>query len=172
MSTNNNDDHERRLPVLDESKLSNEYRNGKTRQASPPKAPLRAMAAKAAELRAAMRHGSAPDWADINDRLADLWHEARLAIWRAKPSKAGMKQYDVEEQKDVLTFVVDEKQVLAAIDTCRGVLDSMIKLREKMGPDTGIPRWAIDKIEHALRNHPQALLALLQELGDEDSDDN
>jgi hypothetical protein len=58
-----------------------------------------------------------------------------------------------------------KKQVLAAIDTTRAVLDSLAKLRREMGHEaTGIPRWAIERIERALRNHPEALNALLEEL--------
>jgi hypothetical protein len=168
MSNDFNDDDERQLPVFDSAKLSNEYRNGKTRQQTPPRMPSRAIALKAAELRAAIRHGNAPDWADLNDRFADLWQEARQVIWRAKHSKAGTKVWNEAEQRDVLTFVADEKQVLAAIDTTRGILDSLVKLRRGMGPETtGIPRWAIERIERALRNHPEALNALLKELAAE-----
>ena len=59
-----------------------------------------------------------------------------------------------EEGREVLTFTVDEKQVLAAIDATRGILDSIVKLRREMGhQDTGIPRWAIERIERDLRNH-------------------
>jgi hypothetical protein len=65
----------------------------------------------------------------------------------------------------VLTFGVDEKLVLQAIDTTRGILDSIVRLRREMGhEDTGIPRWAIARIECALRNHPEALNELLKEL--------
>ena len=61
---------------------------------------------------------------------------------------------------------MDEKQVLSAIDTTRAVLDSLVKLRREMGhEDTGIPRWAI---ERTLRNHPEALEALLKELAIEE----
>ena len=163
---NNNDDHERRLPPpIDESRLLNEFRNGHTRQQKPPRAPFRAISAKANALPIAARNGNTLDYADLHERFVDLWHEARLAIWRAKHSKAGIKLWDADEQRDVLTFVVDEKQVLAAIDTTRAVLDSMVKLRREMGPETtGIPRWAIERIERALRNHPEALNALLEEL--------
>ena len=45
----------------------------------------------------------------------------------------------------------------------------MIKLRREMGHEsTGIPRWAIERIERALRNHPEALNELLKELAAED----
>jgi hypothetical protein len=55
--------------------------------------------------------------------------------------------------------------VLQAIDTTRGILDSMVKLRREMGHEaTGIPYWAIERIQRALRNHPEALNALLREL--------
>jgi len=61
--------------------------------------------------------------------------------------------------------------VLAALDTSRGILDSIVKLRREMGPaDTGIPRWAIERIERALRNHPEALNALLRELAAEEEE--
>jgi len=33
---------------------------------------------------------------------------------------------------------------------------------------TGIPRWAIEKIERALRDYPEAQRALLKELAAED----
>jgi hypothetical protein len=171
----NDDDQERRLPTFDPSELPNDFRNGKVRHQSLPKQPARAGAAKAAELRASLRHGNSIDWSDIHDRYVDLWHEARLAIWRAKHSKAGIKHHDPASDQDVLTFVVNEKQVLAAIDTTRAVLDSLVKLRRDLGPDANsIPRWAIDRIDHALRDHPRALHALLKELAGpiDDPDDH
>jgi hypothetical protein len=65
--------------------------------------------------------------------------------------------------------------VLAALDTSRGILDSIVKLRREMGPaDTGIPRWAIERIERTLRNHPEAQRELLKGLAaehDPDEDD-
>ena len=70
--------------------------------------------------------------------------------------------------KSVLTFVADDRLVLQALDVTRGILDSLIKLRKEMGHDsTGIPRWAIERIERALRNHPEALNELLKELAAE-----
>jgi hypothetical protein len=172
-NNNSDDDNERRLPTFDESKLSNEYRNGTTRHQKLPRMPSRAIAVKAAELRAAARINPL-DYSDLHEGFVDLWHEARLAIWRAKHSKAGVKEIDPETGKQTLTFVVDEKLVLAAIDTTKGVLDSMVKLREKIGPDsTAIPRWAFERIERALRNYPDARLALLKELaGDNDPNDD
>jgi hypothetical protein len=169
-------DDDRQLPQPREDLLTNEYRNGKTRHQSLPKQPARAVAAKAAEMRSTMlRHGPI-DWSDLHARYVDLWHEARLALWRAKHSKAGIKKWNEEEQRDELTFVVDEKQVLACIDTTRGVLDSIVRLRDRIGPDAvGIPHWAIVRIERALRDHPKALHALLQELAterDTDHDDD
>ena len=162
------DDNDRRLPVFDESKVPNDYRNGKVRHQALPKQPSRAIAFKAAELRAAMRHGNPIDWGDLYERFVDLWQEGRLALWRAKHHKAGLKKWDPDTQQDVQTFTVDEKQVLATIDTLRGVLDSMMRLREKIGPETtGIPRWAVERIECALRNYPEALKALLTELAAE-----
>jgi hypothetical protein len=161
-------DDERRLPVFDETKVPNDYRNGKVRHQALPKQPARAIAFKAAELRAAMRHGNPIDWSDLYGRFVDLWQEGRLALWRAKHHKAGLKKWDPDTQQDVQTFTVDEKQVLATIDTLRGVLDSMAKIRREMGPEiTGVPRWAIEKIERALRDHPEALKALLKELAEE-----
>jgi hypothetical protein len=59
--------------------------------------------------------------------------------------------------------------VFAAIDTTRGALDSLVKLRREMGNrNTGIPRWAIERIERALRNHPEALNELLKALANHD----
>src|SRR6516165_5281102 len=120
------DDHQRQLPLPRPNLLSNEYRNGKTRHEKLPKVPSRAIAAKADALRSAVRNGNPLDSAELQERYVDLWHEARLAIWRAKHSKAGIKQHDEITDQDVLTFVVDEKQVLAAIDTTRSVLDSLV----------------------------------------------
>jgi hypothetical protein len=169
-NNNDGDDNERRLPVFGETKLSNEFRNGTTRQATPPRMPSRAIAVKAAELRAAARINPL-DYSDLHERFVDLWHEARLAIWRAKHSKAGQKIIDPDTGKQTLTFVVDEKLVLQAIDTTKGILDSMVKLRRQMDPAANaIPRYAIEKIERALRDHPAALKALLKALAD-DSDD-
>ena len=34
--------------------------------------------------------------------------------------------------------------------------------------DTGLPRWIVEKIERALRDHPAAQRALLKELAAED----
>ena len=105
---------------------------------------------------------------DINDRLGDLWQEARLVIWRAKHKKAGVRTWDPHLQKDVQSFVADDRLVLMAVDTTKGVLDSIIKLRREAGHEgTGIPRWAIERIERALRNYPEAQHALLKELAAE-----
>jgi hypothetical protein len=171
MANNNNDDHERRLPPpIDESRLPNDVRNGLT-QEKKPRAPFRAIVAKGNELRTALRHGQPLDWSDIHGRFVDLWQEARLAVWRAKHHKAGITEIDPQTGKPVLTFTVDERQVLAALDTTRGTLDSIVKLRHAMGnDDTGIPRWAIERIERALRNHPEALNALLRELAAEEEE--
>src|SRR5215469_2513972 len=166
-----NDDNERRLPQppTNGHVIPNAYQNGKTVQKKPPKAPLRAITIKGNEPRAAIRNGNPLDWTDLYERFVDLWKEARLAIWRAKHSKAGTSQWDPKQAREVLTFTVDEKQVLAAIDTTRGILDSMIKLRREMGHEsTGIPRWAIERIERALRDYPEAQRALLKELAAED----
>ena len=162
---------ERRLPQppTNQHVIPNAYKNGKTVQKKPPKAPLRAITIKGNELRAAIRNGKPLDWSDLHERFVDLWQEARLYIWRAKHSKAGVPQWDAQQAREVLTFTADEKQVLAAIDTTRGILDSMTKLRREMGQEsTGIPRWAIEKIERALRDYPEAQQALLKELAAED----
>jgi hypothetical protein len=169
-NNNDGDDNQRRLPVFDEKKLSNEFRNGQTRQAAPPRMPSRAIAVKAAELRAAPRINPL-DYADLHERFVDLWQEARQVIWRAKHNKAGQKILDPTSGKQTLTFIADEKLVLQAIDTTKGILDSLVKLRRSMEPEsTQIPRWAIQRIEAALRDHPAALKALLKALAD-DSDD-
>jgi hypothetical protein len=170
---NHSDDHERRLPPpIDESRFPNDVRNGLT-QEKRPRAPFRAIVAKGNELRIALHQPL--DWSDIHARFVDLWQEARLAIWRAKHHKAGIKEIDPQTGKQVLTFTVDERQVLAALDTTRAILDSIVKLRRTMGPaDTGIPRWAVERIERALRNHPEAQRELLKELAaehDPDEDD-
>ena len=51
----------------------------------------------------------------------------------------------------------------------------IIKLSGEMShDDTGIPRWAIERIERTLRNHPEAQRELLKELAaehDPDEDD-
>jgi hypothetical protein len=165
-------DNERQLPSpIPDRSIPNEFRDGKTRQAKPPRMPSRAIAAKANELRAAIRNGGPPDWSDLYERFCDLWQEARQVIWRAKHSKAGLEQWEPEEGRDVLTFVAEERLVLQAIDTTRGVLDSLVRLRAKMPPTrTSIPRWAIERIERVLRNQPKALEALLAELTSEDPD--
>jgi hypothetical protein len=172
---NNHDDDDavRRLPAFDESKLSNEFcgPNG-TRQASPPRMPSRAIAVKAAELRASLRINPL-DYSDIHERFVDLWQEARQVIWRAKHNKAGQKILDPTTGKQTLTFISDEKLVLQAIDTTKGVLDSLLKLRRQMGHEANqIPRWAIEKIEYALRDHPAAMKALLKAIATERDDDD
>lgn len=143
--------------------LPNDWKN--TEQQKRPKAPLRALRIKGAELRAAVRTGNTLDWTDIHDRYVDLWQEARLTLWRAKHSKAGPPQNDPVTGKKILTFVPDEKLVLQTIDTTRALLDSMVKIRREMGHEaSGIPRWAIERISSALRDHPSALNALLKDL--------
>jgi hypothetical protein len=176
MRNNNNnddaDDNARRLPTFDAKRLSNEFRgpNG-TRQQTPPRMPSRAIAVKAAELRASMRINPL-DYSDLHERFVDLWQEARQVIWRAKHSKAGQKIIDPTTGKQTLTFIVDEKLVLQAIDTTKGILDSLLKLRRQMGHETNqIPRWAIERIESALRDHPAALKALLRDLAPNLDDD-
>ena len=90
-----NDEKERRLPPpANGHVIPNAYKNGKTVQKKPPKAALRAITIKGRELRAAIRNGNPLDWADLHERFVDLWQEARLVIWRAKHSKAGIKQTD------------------------------------------------------------------------------
>jgi len=64
-----------------------------------------------------MRNGNQLDYSDLYERFVDLWQEARLAIWRAKHNKAGIKQWDDDAQQYVVTFAADEKLVLQAIDT-------------------------------------------------------
>jgi hypothetical protein len=168
-----NDDHNQRQlpPPIPENLIPNEFRNGHTRQQKPPRMPFRAISRKAAELRATVRNGNPLDYADLYERFVDLWQEARQVIWRAKHSKAGIKQWNDDTQQLDLTFVADERVVLAAIDTTKGVLDSLVKLRREMGnQNTGIPSWAIERIERALRNYPEALHALLKALAEEEED--
>ena len=160
---------ERRLPPeIPESSLPERVRPNKFRQQLLPRAPLRAIKIKGDQLRAAVRQGHQLDWDDIHERFVDLWQEARHTLWRAKHQKAGLKTWDPHTCKEVLSFTADDKLVLQAIDTVRGILDSMIKLRREMGHEaTGIPRWAIERIEKALRGHPEALNQLLKELAAE-----
>lgn len=132
------------------------------------KAPLRAIKIKGDQLRAAMRTGKQLDWSDIHERYIDLWQEARLCIWRAKHKAAGVRTWDPHLEKQVLSFIPNEKLVQGAIEVTRGVLDSIAKLRRDMGHEgSGIPRWAIERIERALRNHPEAMRELLKELAAE-----
>jgi hypothetical protein len=51
-----------------------------------------------------VRDGNPLDWSDINERFVDLWHEASMTIWRAKHSKAGLKQIDPQTVQQVRTF--------------------------------------------------------------------
>jgi hypothetical protein len=133
-----------------------------------PKPPLRAITIKADALRAAMRNGNQLDYSDIHERFNDLWQEARMAIW-AKHSRAWAQTVERRRKCHVMTFVSDEAMVLKAIDTTKGVLDSLVKPRREMGPQTNrIPRWAIERIERVLCNPPAALKALLKELAAEE----
>lgn len=161
------DDH--RLPEPPPKQLRpNEYTPDKFRQQAPPKAPLRAVKIKGDELRAAIRNGRQLDWSDIHERFVDLWQEGRLVVWRAKHSKSVMKQWDPHTNKTVQSFAADEKLVLQALDTLKGILDSIVKVRREMGHEgTGIPRWAIERIERGLRDYPEAQHALLKELAAE-----
>jgi hypothetical protein len=148
--------------------IPKDYTADKYQQQPLEKAPLRAIAIKGQQLRAAMRAGKQLDWVDIHERFVDLWQEARLSIWRCKHKKAGVKTYDPHLKKEVMGYVADENMILKAIDTTRGVLDSIVKLRREMGHDSsGIPRWAIERIERALRLYPEAQHALLKELAAE-----
>jgi hypothetical protein len=159
-----------KLPQPPEKHLvPNEYTAEKFRQQPPPKAPVRAIKIKGDQLRAAVRNGKQLDWADIHERFVDLWQEGRMCVWRAKHSKSALKVWDPHLQQHVQSFTVDEKLVLSALDTLRGILDSIVKVRREMGHDaSGIPRWAIERIERALRNHPEAMSELLKELAAED----
>lgn len=155
-------------PSTPEDKLPERFRPAKFKQSDLPRAPLRAIRIKGDQLRAAVRNGRQLDWSDIHERYVDLWQEARHTLWRAKHQKAGFKTWDPVSGKEVMGFTADDKLVLAAIDTIRGILDSMIKLRREVGHEaTGIPRWAIERIEKELKHHPEALSALLKGLAEE-----
>lgn len=167
------DDDERTLPrPIPKKLIANEYTPDRFKQQPLDRAPLRAITIKGNALRAAMRNGNKLDWSDIHERYVDLWQEARLAIWRAKHKKAGVKTYDPHVGKEVLAFVADEGMILKALDTTRAIIDSMVKLRREVDHDsTGIPRWAIERIERALRDFPEAQHALLKELAAENEKD-
>lgn len=132
------------------------------------RAPIRAIQIKGDQLRANLYKADVIDWSDIYNRYVDLWQEARLTIWRAKRSKTGIKTFDPESGKDVLSFICDDKLVLDAITVVRGVLDSMVHLRSNMmkSEGIGIPRWAIKRIEMALHDHPEARDAILTRLAE------
>jgi len=163
------DDHDRPMPPpVPPHLVPNNKQPEYWEQAARPKAPVRALKIVGNDLKASVRSGRQIDWADLHDRYVDLWKEARLALWRAKHSKLGTHIYDEAKKKTVTNFVVDEKLVLEAINVTKGVLDSIVKIRREIGHEnTGIPRWAIERIERALRQHPEALNALLKELASE-----
>ena len=91
--------------------ISNDFRNGKRRQERVPRPPVRAIAVKAAELRAAARLNPL-DFDDIHARYADLWAECRMVIWRAKHSKRALSTRDPLTGAEVDGFVPDDKTVL------------------------------------------------------------
>lgn len=172
MSDDFPDDKDRRPyaypPAIKKADIAHEYTKDKFEQQQVPKAPVRAIKIKGDALRNALRNGNPLDWNDIYERFVDLWQEARMVIWRAKHSRKGFKTYDEVKGKDVQTYLADDKLVLAGIDSTRAILDSLIKVRREAGNEaTGIPRWAIERIERALRNHPEALNELLKDLAAE-----
>ena len=76
---------------------------------------------------------------------------------------------DPETGKVVQSYIPNDRLLLLAIDTTKGVLDRIIKLRREMSSEkAGLPRWMIEKIERGLRNFPDAQEALLKELATED----
>jgi hypothetical protein len=170
MSSDDDFEDERQLPPeIPEHLIPNEYKPDKWAQQRLPKPPLRALKQKGDALRASIRTGRTIDYGDIHERYVDLWQEARMVVWRAKHSKAGVKTWDPVVGKNVQSFICDEKLILSAIDTTRGVLDSLIKLRKEIGAEgAGIPGWAIARIEKALRSHPAALKELMRELATEE----
>ena len=112
-----------------------------------------------------MRRGQPLDWSGIRARYVDLWQEARMVVWRAKHHKPGLKMWDEKEQKNVQTYIPDDRMVMDAINCTKGLLDSLVRLRREAGHEaSGIPSWAIERIERALRNYPEAQTALLKEL--------
>lgn len=160
MNNGNGDDIRRQRRLIPDA-----YLPGKFAQTDAPRAPFRAVRIKGHQLRAKIYSPKDVDWGDIYGRYVDLWQEARMVIWRAKHAKAGPRTYDPDKGKEILSFVADDKLVLEAVNTVKNVLDSMVRLRRDMtveGP--GIPRWAISKIEEALREHPDALEAILEAL--------
>jgi hypothetical protein len=159
-------DNEQQLPPeIPDNLVPNEFKENKWKQEDLPIPPTRSIKLKGDELRASVRSGQPMDWVDIHERFVDLWQEARMCIWRAKHSKAGLKTFDPVIGKSVQSFIADEKMVLSAIHTTREVLDSIVKLRKGMGSEAGgIPHWAIERIERALQGHPDALKQLMREL--------
>ena len=152
--------------------LPHKIQDGMWKQQRVDKPPLRALTIKGNQLREAMRGGNPLDWVDIHERFVDLWQEARLTIWRAKRKKAGLQDIDPLTGKTVQMYIPDDGLVLQAIDVTRKVLEGIMKLRREMGAEkSGIPRWAIERIERGLRNYPEAQHALLKELASENDED-
>jgi hypothetical protein len=131
-----------------------------------PRAPSRAIRFKGQQLVDAT-YNKDIDWHDLFARYVDLWQESRMVLWRSKHSKPGLEIWDEKEKRMVRTFTSDDRMVLDAVVVIKSVLDSMVRLRKDMiGPDggSGIPRWAIDRINEALQAHPEALEALIEAL--------
>lgn len=157
---------EKVLPAeINPKDMPHEWGEDKFKQEQLERPPIRALAIKGRQLREAIRGGNLIEWGEIHERFVDLWQEARLVIWRAKHRKKGTREYDPVVGKVVATYVPDDRMVLEAIGTVKGLLDSMMRLRKEMGSSrSGVPRWAIERIERGLRNYPEAQQALLKEL--------
>jgi len=154
--------------AINEKLTPRRYAPDRFTQTDQERAPVRAVRIKGDQLRAVMRRGDPLDWSDIYERYVDLWQEARLVIWRAKRAKAGRQVFDPVKKKMVQGFIPDDRLVLSALDSTRAILDSLIRVRREAGHEaSGIPRWAIERIELALRQYPDALNHLLRELAEE-----
>jgi hypothetical protein len=126
--------------------------------------PVRAMFKKAAQLRADAQRPEINPLLFYN-LMVDMYKESRMCLNRTKLTQTIGKIYNPQKKRWETTFTVDDKLVMEAIKCTSQIIKDLEEMRQGMAAeDTGIPRWAIEKIEQGLKNHPEARLALLESL--------
>lgn len=129
------------------------------------KLPVRALVAKAGQLKREGLTGTKMDPVVFYNCFVDLWMEARNALNRAKQSATPGKVWNPELRRWEMSFVVDERLVLTAVDTTARIVKDMAAYRKQLEmEDSGIPSYVMEIIERSLKDYPGAKAALVKNL--------